>query len=80
MALAAEYTQRIRLGTAVAIAFPRSPMMLAHIGWDLAQFCGGRFILRLGTRVKGHTERRFSVPWVPPRLRFRDIVLAIEAI
>jgi alkanesulfonate monooxygenase SsuD/methylene tetrahydromethanopterin reductase-like flavin-dependent oxidoreductase (luciferase family) len=54
VALAAEHTQRILLGTAVAIAFPRSPMVLAHIGWDLAQFSGGRFILGLGTQVKGH--------------------------
>jgi probable F420-dependent oxidoreductase len=80
VALAAEHTRRIRLGTAVAIAFPRSPMVLAHIGWDLAQFSGGRFILGLGTQVKGHNERRFSVPWVPPGPRLRDMVLAIRAI
>jgi alkanesulfonate monooxygenase SsuD/methylene tetrahydromethanopterin reductase-like flavin-dependent oxidoreductase (luciferase family) len=55
-------------------------MMLAHIGWGLAQFSGGRFILGLGTQVKGHNERCFSVPWVPPKSRLRDIVLAIQAI
>jgi probable F420-dependent oxidoreductase len=80
LVLAAEHTTRIRLGTAVAIAFPRSPMVLANIGWDLAKFSGGRFILGLGTQVKGHNERRFSVPWVPPGPRLRDMVLAIRAI
>jgi probable F420-dependent oxidoreductase len=80
LVLAAEHTKRIRLGTAVAIAFPRSPMVLANIGWDLAKFSGGRFILGLGTQVKGHNERRFSVPWVPPGPRLRDMILAIRAI
>jgi probable F420-dependent oxidoreductase len=80
LVLAAEHTRRLRLGTAVAIAFPRSPMVLAQIGWDLAKFSGGRFILGLGTQVKGHNERRFSVPWVPPGPRLRDLVLAIRAI
>jgi alkanesulfonate monooxygenase SsuD/methylene tetrahydromethanopterin reductase-like flavin-dependent oxidoreductase (luciferase family) len=55
-------------------------MVLAHIGWDLAQFSGGRFMLGLGTQVKGHNERRFSVPWVPPGPRLRDMVRAIRAI
>ncbi len=54
LALVAEHTSRIRFGTAVAIAFPRSPMAFANIGWDLANFSGGRFILGLGTQVKGH--------------------------
>jgi probable F420-dependent oxidoreductase len=80
LVLAAEHTTRIRLGTAVAIAFPRSPMVLANIGWDLAKFSEGRFILGLGTQVKGHNERRFSVPWVSPGPRLRDMVLAIRAI
>ena len=78
--LVAEHTQRIRFGTAVAIAFPRSPLVLAHIGWDLAKYSGGRFILGLGTQVKGHNERRFSVPWVPPGPRLRDMILGIRAI
>jgi probable F420-dependent oxidoreductase len=80
LVLAAEHTTRIRLGTAVAIAFPRSPMVLANIGWDLAKFSNGRVILGLGTQVKGHNERRFSVPWVSPGPRLRDMVLAIRAI
>lgn len=80
LALAAEHTTDIRLGTAVAIAFPRSPMVFANIGWDLAKFSGGRFILGLGTQVKGHNVRRFSTPWVAPGPRLRDMVLAIRAI
>jgi probable F420-dependent oxidoreductase len=80
LVLAAEHSTRMLLGTAVAIAFPRSPMVLANIGWDLAKFSGGRFILGLGTQVKGHNERRFSVPWVPPGPRLRDMILAIRAI
>jgi probable F420-dependent oxidoreductase len=80
LVLAAEHTTQLRLGTAVAIAFPRSPMVVANVGWDLAKFSSGRFILGLGTQVKGHNERRFSVPWVPPGPRLRDMVLAIRAI
>lgn len=78
--LVAEHTRQIRFGTAVAIAFPRSPLVLAHIGWDLAKYSGGRFILGLGTQVKGHNVRRFSVPWTPPGPRLRDMILAIRAI
>src|SRR5262245_26804229 len=78
LVLAAEHTTRIRMGTAVAIAFPRSPMVLANIGWDLAKFSGGRFIMGLGTQVKGHNERRFGVPWVPPGPRLRDMILALR--
>lgn len=63
LALAAEHTQRISVGTAVAIAFARSPTVLAHTAWDLAEQSGGRFILGLGTQVKAHVERRFGMPW-----------------
>ena len=80
LALAAEHTSQIKLGTAVAIAFPRSPMVFANIGWDLAKFSSGRFILGLGTQVKGHNVRRFSTDWVAPGPRLRDMVLAIRAI
>ena len=61
LAVAAGVTSSIRLGTAIAVAFPRSPMILAHIAWDLQKASDGRFILGLGTQVKGHNERRFSV-------------------
>ena len=70
--VAAEHTERVRLGTNVAIAFPRSPMVVAQMAWDLQQFSGGRFQLGLGTQVKGHNELRYSTPWTAgpgPRLR-----------
>jgi probable F420-dependent oxidoreductase len=61
--LIAEHTRRLRFGTAVAIAFARSPANLAYTAWDLAQASGGRFILGLGTQVKAHVERRFGMHW-----------------
>jgi probable F420-dependent oxidoreductase len=61
--LVAEHTNRLRYGTAVAISFARSPAVLAYSAWDLAQASQGRFILGLGTQVKGHIERRFGMPW-----------------
>jgi probable F420-dependent oxidoreductase len=78
--LAAEHTQRVKLGTAIAVAFPRSPMVTAMIAWDLAELSGGRFLLGLGTQVKGHIERRFSVKWEAPGPRMRDYILALRAI
>jgi probable F420-dependent oxidoreductase len=62
-ALIAEHTQALHFGTAVAIAFARSPANLAYTAWDLSQASGGRFILGLGTQVKAHIERRFGMPW-----------------
>jgi len=62
-ALIAEHTRQLGFGTAVAIAFARSPATLAYTAWDLAQASGGRFILGLGTQVKAHIERRFGMPW-----------------
>jgi probable F420-dependent oxidoreductase len=62
-ALIAEHTRRLHFGTAVAIAFARSPATLAYTAWDLAQVSAGRFILGLGTQVKAHVERRFGMPW-----------------
>jgi probable F420-dependent oxidoreductase len=62
-AMIAEHTQKLCLGTAVAIAFARSPANLAYTAWDLAQASSGRFILGLGTQVKAHVERRFGMPW-----------------
>ena len=77
----AEHTQRLRFGTGVAIAFPRSPMVTAQIAWDLQRFSGGRFMLGLGTQVKGHNERRYSTPWPsPPGPRLRDYILTLKAI
>ena len=79
--IAAEHTRRISLGTNVAIAFPRTPMVVAQMAWDLQRFSGGRFRLGLGTQVKGHNERRYSAPWTaPPGPRMREYLLCLRAI
>ncbi len=80
LVVAARETERIHLGTGVAIVFPRSPMVLANICWDLQANSGGRFMLGLGTQVKGHNQRRFSVKWVSPVKRLREVVLSLRAI
>ena len=79
-ALAAEAGDRLVLGTDVAIAFPRSPMVTAQAAWDLAALSGGRFILGLGTQVKAHLEKRFSVSGERPAARIREYILALRAI
>lgn len=63
LALVAEHTRRLRMGTAIAVSFARSPATLAYTAWDLAQQSGGRFMLGLGTQVKAHVERRFGMAW-----------------
>lgn len=78
--LAAEHSQRLSLGTGVAIAFPRSPIVTASTAWDLQALSRGRLLLGLGTQVKGHNVRRFSVPWGPPGPRLREYILALRAI
>ncbi len=80
LALVAEHTKRIHFGTSVAIAFPRVPYVTANIAWDLAAYSGGRFVLGLGTQVKAHNERRFSVPWEPPGPHLRDYIACMRAI
>jgi len=80
LVLVAEHTQRMHFGTSVAIAFPRVPHVTANIAWDLSKYSGGRFILGLGTQVKGHNERRFSVPWAPPGPHLRDYINCMRAI
>jgi probable F420-dependent oxidoreductase len=80
LAVAATVTKKIKLGTSIAVAFPRSPMILAHIAWDLQKASDGRFILGLGSQVKGHNERRFSVKFESPGPKMREIVLAMRAI
>ncbi len=81
LALAAEHTTRIELGTSIAVAYARSPTNLAHIAWDLQKASRGRFILGLGTQVKAHIERRFGMTWderVAPK--FREFILAMRAV
>jgi probable F420-dependent oxidoreductase len=80
LALAAQATERMELCTAVAIAFARNPMLLAHIGWDLQTLSKGRFILGLGSQIRPHITRRFSMPWSKPASRMREMVMAIKAI
>ncbi len=68
------------IGTAIAIAFPRSPMVTAQVAWELAEASKGRFILGLGTQIKAHIERRFSTVYDRPGARLREYVLALRAI
>ncbi len=80
LAVAATESQRLELRTSVAIAFARSPMASANLGWDLQAASGGRFVLGIGSQVKGHNVRRFSVPWSAPAPRMREYVQAVRAI
>ena len=73
-------TDRIEIGTAIAVAFPRSPMHVAYAAHDLQDLTGGRFVLGLGSQVKAHVEKRFSTPWSRPAARMREYVLALRAI
>jgi len=78
--LAAEHTERIGLGTAIAVAFARSPMTLANTAWDLNGYSKGRFHLGLGSQIKPHIEKRFSMPWSHPAPRMREFISAMRAI
>src|SRR3954471_908347 len=78
--LAAEHTERVQLTTAVVIAFARNPMTLAQQAYDLQLMSRGRFNLGLGTQIKPHIEKRFSMEWSKPAARMRELVLAVRAI
>lgn len=78
--LAAEHTEQIEVGTSIAVAFARNPMLLAHIGWDLQAFSKGRFVLGLGSQIKPHITKRFSMPWSHPAARMREMIQAVRAI
>jgi probable F420-dependent oxidoreductase len=77
---AIDATASLDVGTAVVIALGRSPLTVAHSGYDLACASGGRFQLGLGSQVRSHIERRFSMPWSAPAARMREFVLAVRAI
>ncbi len=80
LTLAAEHSQWLTLGTAIAVTFPRSPTVLAQLAWDLAKFSHGRFILGLGPQVKAHNVYRFGVPWEKPVKKMRETIQAIRAV
>lgn len=80
LGLAAAATTELRLGTAIAIGFARTPMTLANVGYDLQDLSKGRFTLGLGSQIRPHIERRYSMPWSHPAARMREMVLAIRAV
>jgi probable F420-dependent oxidoreductase len=80
LAFAATATRRVELTPSVAVAFPRSPTVLASQAWDLHANSNGRCVLGLGSQVKGHNERRFGIAWTPPAPRLRDYVRALRAV
>jgi probable F420-dependent oxidoreductase len=78
--LAAEHTERMELGTGITVAFARNPMTMAVVANDLQQFSKGRFLLGLGSQIKPHIEKRYSMPWSHPAPRMREFVSAMRAI
>lgn len=80
LTLAAEHTSRIELGTSIAVAFARNPMTVANVGWDLQDYSQGRLLLGLGTQIKPHIEKRFSMPWSRPVQRMGEFVMALRTI
>ena len=80
LAVAATSTETVTLATGIAISFLRSPMSVANIAWDLNEATSGRFTLGLGTQIRAHNEKRFSVPWSPPGPRMREYIQALKAI
>ena len=80
VAVAATATERVTIGTNIAVSFPRTPLVHAQVAWDLQVATRGRFVLGLGTQVKGHNERRYSVPWDQPGPRLREMIQLIRHI
>lgn len=80
LVLAAEHTQQVELITSIAVGFARSPMLLANIGHDLNAFSKGRMTVGLGSQIKPHITKRFSMPWGAPAEKMRELVLAMRAI
>ena len=80
LAFAAMATERVALVPSVAIAFPRSPMVIANQAWDINRHSKGRFVVGLGSQIKAHNERRFSTPWIAPAARLGEYVESLRAI
>ena len=78
--VAALATERVRLGTGIAVAFGRTPFALAQTAWDLQRVSGGRLLLGLGTQVRAHVERRFSAEFEHPAARIVDYIRCLRAI
>ena len=78
--LAAEHTSKIELISSIAVGFARSPMLLANIGHDLNAYSKGRVTIGLGSQIKPHITKRFSMPWGAPAAKMRELVLAMRAI
>ncbi len=78
--LAAQTTEKVDLMTGIAVAFARSPMTLANIGHDLNVASKGRFVLGIGSQIRAHITKRFSMPWSSPAARMREFILAMRAI
>jgi probable F420-dependent oxidoreductase len=78
--MAGQASERMQVGTAITVAFPRSPMHVAYAAHDLQSLTGGRFVLGLGSQIKPHIEKRFGTPWSQPAARMREYVLALRAI
>ena len=80
LAIAANSTGKIGVGTSIALAFTRSPTTIAYTAWDLQNISGGRLVLGLGSQVKGHIERRFGMQWQPPAPKMKEVVLTLRSI
>lgn len=80
LVLAAEHSRRIALSTSISVAFARNPMTMANLAWDLNQYSKGRFTIGLGSQIKQHITRRFSMPWSSPAARMREFIQAMRAI
>lgn len=78
--LAAEHSKSIELASCIAVAFARNPMIVANLAHDLNEYCDGRFSIGLGSQIKAHITRRYSMPWSKPAARMREFVLAMRAI
>jgi len=78
--LAAEHTEQLELGTGIAVAFARNPLSMATVANDLQLYSKGRFMLGLGSQIKPHIEKRYSMPWSHPAPRMREFVMAMRAV